>query len=80
MRSVKCREVNKAILLVACDYFIRCVLTILLGVIYYGCFNFVCFVICVCVFVICIYLHLLCFVIYVCVCVCSVCVLIFIVL
>jgi hypothetical protein len=47
-----------------------CVLTILLGVLYYGCFNLICFVIRVCVFVICIYLHFLC----------SVCVLIFIVL
>jgi hypothetical protein len=39
------------------DYFIRCVLSILLGVltillsvVCYGCFNFICFVICVCVF------------------------------
>jgi hypothetical protein len=31
------------------DYFIRCVLTISLGVVCYGCFNFICFVICVCV-------------------------------
>jgi hypothetical protein len=23
-----------------CDYFIRCVMTVLLGVLYYGCFNF----------------------------------------
>jgi hypothetical protein len=30
------------------DSFIRCVLTILLGILYYGCFNFICFVICVC--------------------------------
>jgi hypothetical protein len=44
------------------DYFIRCVLNILLGVLYYGCFNFMCHVICVSVFVICIYLHFLCFV------------------
>ena len=67
---MKCREVKQTISLCVCDYFIRCVLAILLGVLYYGCFNFVCFVICVCVFVICIYLHLLC----------SVCVLICIVL
>jgi hypothetical protein len=40
-----------------CDYFIKCVLTVLLGVLYYGCFNFMCSVIrvCVCVFVICMY-------------------------
>ena len=25
-----------------CDYFIRCVLSILLGVLYYGFFNFMC--------------------------------------
>jgi hypothetical protein len=42
------------------DYFIRCVLIILLGVLYYGCFKFMCLVICVYVFVICIYLHFLC--------------------
>jgi hypothetical protein len=30
-------------------YFIRCVLTVFLGVLYYGCFNFICFVISVCV-------------------------------
>ena len=36
-----------------CGYFIRCVLTILLGVLYYDCFNFMCLVICV-------YLHFLC--------------------
>jgi hypothetical protein len=51
------------------DYFIRCVLTVLLGVWYYGCFNFM-----FCnrrvFFVICIYLHFLC----------SVCVLIFVIL
>jgi hypothetical protein len=34
---------------VCVDSFIRCVLTILLGVVCYGCFNFICFVICVCV-------------------------------
>jgi hypothetical protein len=49
------------------NYFIRCVLNILLGVLYYCCFK-LCYVICVCVFVMCIYLHFLC----------SVCVLIFI--
>ena len=27
-------------LLSVCDYFIRCVMTVLLGVLYYGCFNF----------------------------------------
>jgi hypothetical protein len=32
------------------DYFIKCVLTILLGAVCYGCFNFICFVICVCFF------------------------------
>jgi hypothetical protein len=62
--------VKWSISLGVCDCFIRCVLTILLGVLYCGCFNFICFVICVCVFIICIYLHFLC----------SVCVLIFIVL
>jgi hypothetical protein len=46
---VKCREVKETISLGVCDYFIRCVLTILLGVLYYGCFKFICFVICVCV-------------------------------
>jgi hypothetical protein len=34
------------------DYFVRWVLTILLGVVCYRCFNFICFVICECVFVI----------------------------
>jgi hypothetical protein len=32
-----------------CDYFIRGVFTISLGVVCYGCFNFICFVMCVCV-------------------------------
>jgi hypothetical protein len=51
-----------------CDYFIRCVLSVLLGVVCYGCFNFICFIICVCV---CVFvIHFLC----------SVCVLICIVL
>jgi hypothetical protein len=52
------------------DYFIRRVLTVSLCVLYYGCFNFMCSVISVCVFVIYMYLHFLC----------SVCVLIFILL
>jgi hypothetical protein len=42
------------------DYFIRCVLTILLGVLYNGYLNFMRLVISVCVFVICTYLHFLC--------------------
>ena len=43
-------------------YYIRYVSTILLDVLYYGCFKFMCPVICVCVcvFVICIYSHFLC--------------------
>jgi hypothetical protein len=51
------------------DCFIRCVLIILLGVLYYGCFNLICFVICVCVFVIltfsmfCLCTYLYCFVV-----------------
>jgi hypothetical protein len=45
---VKCREVKLTISLGVCDYFIRCVLTILLGILYYSCFNFICYVICVC--------------------------------
>jgi hypothetical protein len=67
--------VKKTISLGVCDYFIRFVLTVLLGVLYYGCFNLICFVICVCfcnmyilltfsVFCLCTYLH--CFIVILC--------------
>jgi hypothetical protein len=42
------KEINSTLQLTS--YFITCVLTILLRVLYYGCFNFMCLVICVCVF------------------------------